>query len=180
MDAPPSASFEHPTAESELKLTTTEGDLVLYNISSIFRRLPDGNIEEQQFEAASDPDHQLVIVVRNGSVTFSGGALLSSLDVGLTRINLHRGSILPSATTFGTPMGLQDIAMEESTIDGTVYDPLVSGGKASSLKEMFGYDVPVKAKDGISWGVGSVPIFDSALGTVLKKVLSLWMRSRCM
>ncbi|KAH8924813.1 hypothetical protein BT69DRAFT_1318637 [Atractiella rhizophila] len=150
---PESASFVMPKNPlEEPTLPATNQDLLLFNISSLFRKRSDGTIEEQVYANPTNPDHHLGIIIRNGRVSFAGGVALSQADDSLRKIDLKGGSILPPATAFGTYLGLSEIENESSTIDGVVYDPLFSNTKASSLKEKLTFETPVKAKDGISFG----------------------------
>ncbi|KAH8926367.1 composite domain of metallo-dependent hydrolase [Atractiella rhizophila] len=151
--APNSASYEVPTDPlSGPTLSSTTQEVLLYNISSIFRRMPDGRLLEELYNGSQDSHHQFGLIIRDGRVSFAGVMDVLQVDESLQRIDLKGGSILPSATSFGPPMGLTEIELEASTNDGFIYDPLFSSSRASPLTETLVYESPVKAKDGISFG----------------------------
>ena len=80
-------------------------------------------------------------------------------------VDLEGGSISPGLTTYGSPLGLEEIESEGSTNDGVVPDPLIKG-----LPSIVGGDgALIRAVDGLQYGgrsallVASLPIYDDSL-----------------
>jgi hypothetical protein len=68
-----------------------------------------------------------VVLVEHGKITCAGTAA-TCVPAADTRsygfVNLRGGSISPGLMTFGSPLGLEEIAGEQSTGDGVLYNPL--------------------------------------------------------
>jgi len=125
-----------------------KSDLVLFtNVRSTFARL-DNDVQET-FTAQGGGLG--VVVVRNGKIVCSGSrqsCVTTSLESEAEILDLKGGSIAPGLTTFGSPLGLEEIAAEASTNDGLVYDPLIR--KIPSI--MGGDATLVRAVDGLQFG----------------------------
>lgn len=63
------------------------------------------------------------MVVENGKIICSGSCVTSAFEQPL-EIDLEGGWISPALVSFGSQLGLQEIAMESSTLDGAVLEPL--------------------------------------------------------
>lgn len=61
-------------------------------------------------------------------------------------VDLEGGAIQPGLVTYGSDLGLQEIAMEKSTIDGTVFDPL-----ANTIPKVLGEETVIRAVDGLQY-----------------------------
>lgn len=92
-----------------------------------------------------------VVVVENGRIvcvevnqTKCASYYRTRPDV--LRVNLQGGSLSPALVSFGSNIGLQEIALEKSTVDGIVEDPLTPG---STLFRETGV---IKAYDGLQYG----------------------------
>ncbi|KAF9225904.1 carbohydrate esterase family 9 protein [Gyrodon lividus] len=149
----------------------TFGGVVFRNVSSMWRRDEFG--VHPVFQARSVADEGIVLVEK-GEITCAGsmGSCDSYLSEGLHVVNLEGGSIAPALVSAGTAIGLQEIAMESSTSDGPVLDPLEGPipilGEGSIIRAvdglMFGTrDALLAYRSGVSTAVTS-PIFDGLLG----------------
>ncbi|KDN43658.1 hypothetical protein K437DRAFT_147093 [Tilletiaria anomala UBC 951] len=68
-------------------------------------------------------------------------------------VDLHGGAILPGIQSFGSNLGLTDIASEQETSDGAVLDPFAEKGFVASNYRAALQDWPIaRAVDGLQWG----------------------------
>lgn len=96
----------------------SNGDKVVFtNVKQIWKKAVNGSIE-QIYSALADLG---AVVVENGKITCTGVLCLSSADASDT-IDLHGGSISPGLMSYGSPLGLEEIAGETSTGDGEPLD----------------------------------------------------------
>lgn len=68
-----------------------------------------------------------VVATENGKIACSGSSLFCALYLSHPKamtVDLEGGSLQPGLVTFGSAVGLQEIAMESSTTEGASYDPL--------------------------------------------------------
>jgi hypothetical protein len=96
--------------------------VLLTNVSSVHLRT--GSTIEEMFTAASGAPGSVLIDgghIKCAGVDCSASGFAEDADV----IDLRGGSIQPSLTTYGSPLGLLEIESERSTADGVVLDPLV-------------------------------------------------------
>ena len=63
-------------------------------------------------------------------------------------LDLEGGSLSPGLTTYGAPVGLEEINQEPSTADGVVPDPLLG----SVPKVAGGEGALIRAVDGLQFG----------------------------
>ena len=63
-----------------------------------------------------------------------------------TVVDLEGGSIQPGLVTYGSELGLQEIAMEKSTVDGLIFDPLTR-----DIPKVLGEDAIIRAADGLQY-----------------------------
>ena len=107
-------------------------------------RSADGSAIEQVF-LAEEAGEDALVVVKDGEIACAGvhatcASLLASLegdDDDVELVDLHGGALSPALTSYGSPLGTQEIQGEPSTSDGVVPDPLrfdppalLSGGAA--------------------------------------------------
>ncbi|CDO74447.1 hypothetical protein BN946_scf184979.g2 [Trametes cinnabarina] len=128
--------------------------VVFTNISSYWARASDGRsiidvFEEDSF-IRSIPEADRVAVATGGHVVCQGN--MATCAVHLTHVNttidLEGGAIQPGLVSYGSSLGLAEIAMEPSTGDGTVIDPLEPDQPA-----LFGRNGYVaRAIDGLQFG----------------------------
>ncbi|KAI0342088.1 composite domain of metallo-dependent hydrolase [Trametopsis cervina] len=126
------------------------GFVVFANVSSVFSKNSDGAI----IETLSTPEQSMargVVVVHDGRIvcqqlSFDSCASYIATDKPVI-IDLDGGSIQPGLVTAGSQIGLGSIAMEPSTVDGDVFDPIVG---VPSIVGGDGY-VP-RAADGLHFG----------------------------
>lgn len=119
--------------------------VVFVNVRTVLA--PAGSGVEELFSAA-DESALGTVVTENGRITCVG---VCSMDVAAdaTVIDLQGGSISPGLVSFGSPLGLEHIAAEQSTVDGPVYDPLSKNG----VPRIVGGDgAIIRAADGLLYG----------------------------
>ena len=61
-------------------------------------------------------------------------------------VDLEGGAIQPGLVTYGSGLGLQEIAMESSTVDGPVLDPL-----SHNIPKILGKETLIRAVDGLQY-----------------------------
>lgn len=93
------------------------GKVVFTNVKRVWKKAVNGSIE-QIYSALADLG---AVVVENGKIACTGVSCLSSADASDT-IDLHGGSISPGLMSYGSPLGLEEIAGETSTGDGEPHD----------------------------------------------------------
>ena len=111
------------------------GRIVFQNVKELWTRADDGSIIET-VSAGSEEAPMTTVVVERGKILCAGPGTECSLMIAAKRhetFDLHGGSIVPGFMTFGSPLGVEEIAEEPSTGDGGAYDafsadiPLVLG-----------------------------------------------------
>ncbi|KAI5115486.1 hypothetical protein M0805_007780 [Coniferiporia weirii] len=132
--------------------TITDSVVAFTNVSSVWVREPtSGQIKE----LVSADNSFGVAVIEGGKVVCAGSTStctshLTSPDV--TMVDLQGGSISPGLVSSGTYLGLQEISMEESTVDGVVYDAF-----ATKVPKILGGDSAViHAADGLMFSTRSM------------------------
>jgi imidazolonepropionase-like amidohydrolase len=116
--------------------TRTAGAVLFRNVSNLWS---DGI---RSFEAPGN------VLVKGGTIVWSGSDIaLAPLDGEALTVDLEGGSISPALVGAGSAMGLQEIAMEESTRDGVVFDPL-----SVEVPTILGERVLIRAVDGLQFG----------------------------
>lgn len=126
-------------------------DTIMFtNVRSLWQ-MKNGILEKTPRPLSNRDDLQNV-VIHNGSILCYGYAedcSGSALDETTMKvIDLEGGAISPGLVSFGSALGLQEIAAESSTNDGIVYDPLQANvphllGRESSM---------IHAVDGLQFG----------------------------
>lgn len=104
-----------PPLDGKLK----KGRLIFANVKSVWTKGSDGEVEAAF--TANDEEELGAVVVDNGRISCVGAACLASTSA-TDIINLHGGSISPGMMTYGSPLGVEEIAGEPSTGDGKPYD----------------------------------------------------------
>ncbi|KAF8438173.1 hypothetical protein L210DRAFT_3482342 [Boletus edulis BED1] len=174
--APITPSFEKE-AEAAVKFVglpplegtpITSGGILFQNISSMWRRDESG---VHCVFRTRDIDDEGVVFVEDGEIVCAGtmGTCTSFLgDKGLTVINLEGGSITPALVSAGTSLGLQEIASEASTVDGTVFDPL-----QGSIPAVLGNGSIIYAVDGLMFGTrDALNAYRSGVSTAITSPIS--------
>ncbi|KAJ6500083.1 hypothetical protein C8R47DRAFT_1110364 [Mycena vitilis] len=120
--------------------TRTSGAILFRNVSNCWTR------DESGIHLSQVPQN---VLVEGGSITWSGSDADSELAVveGAIIIDLQGGSISPALVSAGSMLGLQEIAAEESTTDGTVFDPL-----SMQIPTILGEHTVIRAADGLQFG----------------------------
>ena len=117
--------------------------VIFTNVSTIWTRGDNGL--EQSLSAQEGANG--VAVVEAGKVICAGveSSCASYIKTSSTKqVDLRGGSITPGLISIGTYLGLQEISMESSTVDGVVFDPLkdkiptVLGGDTSVIRAVDG------------------------------------------
>ncbi|KAJ4001803.1 carbohydrate esterase family 9 protein [Lentinula boryana] len=101
-----------------------EGNRVVFrNVKEVWTR--GRNSIDESFVA--DEEEFGIVIVEKGKITCAGTAddCIVSGDEPTVDVDLHGGSISPGLLTFGSPLGLEDIASEPSTTDGRLFDALI-------------------------------------------------------
>ena len=125
----------------------TSGGVLFRNVSSMWRRDESGVYSVFQARGADDEG---IVFVEDGQIVCAGlmGTCTSFTNGGrLKVINLEGGSITPALVSAGASLGLQEIAMEMSTSDGPVFDPL-----QESIPKVLGEESIIRAVDGLMFG----------------------------
>ncbi|KZV70092.1 carbohydrate esterase family 9 protein [Peniophora sp. CONT] len=107
-----------PTLEGITRVTDR---VVFLNVSAVYVRGKTGIEQIRSVSAASESPS--CVVVEGGIITDDGCEAAS--DAGVVLVDLKGGEISPALVAPATSIGLQEIAMEESTTDGQIPDPLV-------------------------------------------------------
>lgn len=151
-----------------MDIESLEGTVVFRNVSRVYKRVPVEDVEVGgvgEGVGVREVTEEYVVgralnSVVNGDVLVRAGrlvpsSLVSSADIastlaqgGVRVMNVGGGSLSPALVGAGTSIGLQEIAMEESTVDGDVWDIFVDGGKGEGL---LGNETVIRAVDGLQF-----------------------------
>lgn len=110
-----------------LKPAKTVKNVIFENVRTVFLR----DSETNAIVEADLPDryNDTVVIVRDGKmicIAIRASCLTSDILASPSSyeyVDLEGGSISPSLVTFGSDLGIAEIASEKSTQDGTVLDP---------------------------------------------------------
>ncbi|KAJ7164026.1 carbohydrate esterase family 9 protein [Mycena crocata] len=97
--------------------------VIFVNVQSAFTP---GTVGIEQLFSTPDNGTLGTIITEYGRIVCAGVCSTNVADA--TVIDLEGGSISPGLVSFGSPLGLEHIAGEESTLDGPIYDPLSPNG----------------------------------------------------
>lgn len=123
--------------------TLHDKTVIFTNLSTVWTR--EGGGLQESFSALDT--ERGVAVVKHGKVVCVGNPLsCSSLmaEGDAVHVNLRGGAISPGLLSYGSNLGLQEIAAEASTADGVVYDefygkiPQLVGGHHSAIRAVDG------------------------------------------
>ncbi|KAI0643970.1 composite domain of metallo-dependent hydrolase [Trametes meyenii] len=140
-----------PPLEPKASVTCT---VVFANASSVFLRDAHSATGIKRVDTAQDAKSALTVVAREGKIVCVDSATSACVRAALHEkgdveyVNLEGGSISPGLTTFGSPLGLEEIGGEISTKDGYVFDPLLGNIPTAAG----GNDALVYAFDGLQFG----------------------------
>ena len=98
--------------------------IVFTNVKEVWTRGADG-IVKSLYEGR---DELGVVLVKSGKIICAGSVTTcvpTEANYGGAFVNLHGGSISPGLMTFGSPLGLEEIAAEPSTGNGILYNPFI-------------------------------------------------------
>ena len=99
-----------------------EHKVVFMNVKEVWRRSWDGDVEKS-FSAGTEENLKMgTVVIEGGKVTCMGKKCSDLVGDDATVLDLHGGVISPGLMTYGSPLGLEEIASERSTADGPTYD----------------------------------------------------------
>ena len=127
---------------------TTSGAIFFTNLTNAWIRK--GNKIHTVFSdlvSVTDRAERGVIGVHGGNiicVTAKECEQFESLAV--RTVDLEGGAIQPGLVTYGSELGLQEIVMEKSTIDGPVFDPLTQ-----NVPKVLGGETVIRAVDGLQY-----------------------------
>ena len=94
------------------------GRVVFKNVSEVIVRAQEGAEYNLKKSGAVD------VVVDAGRVACIGSTCARDQQLSADiEVDLHGGSIVPGLMSFGSPLGIEEIAGESSTGDGSLYDP---------------------------------------------------------
>jgi hypothetical protein len=125
------------------------GKVVFRNVKEVWTRGKDGAIEEA-FSASSELGRGMAtVVVENGKIVCVGSAetCTESTDAS-DDVDLHAGSISPGLMSYGSPLGLEEIAGEPSTGGGELYNAFTEN-LPNILNDVAGV---VRAMDALMFG----------------------------
>ena len=129
---------------------TVKESVIFTNVKSVYTRAEE-SICESFF--AQEPDSYGVAIVEKGVLKCFGPPLFCEVvsllqSTSIPVVDLEGGSLSPGLTTYGAPVGLEEINLEPSTKDGVVPDPLLS----SVPKVVRGDGALIRAVDGLQFG----------------------------
>jgi hypothetical protein len=100
-----------------------DGRIIFNNVNHLMKKEMDGSIVEV---LSNDGSAGIgVVVVDNGRIECVGASCLSATGTP-NMVDLHGGSISPGLMSFGSPLGLEEIAAEPSTNDGEPYNAFIA------------------------------------------------------
>jgi len=91
--------------------------VVFAGVKEVWQRAPNGDFVEALSAASSPGDNFGTVVVEDGKFTCIGRTCADEIGDAMI-LNLNGGSISPGLTSYGSPLGLEEIANEPSTTDG--------------------------------------------------------------
>lgn len=99
-----------------------DGRVVFRNVKELWVRR-DNDIQEVLSGVGVHGEAELAdVVMDSGRVTCVGKHCLGGINARAV-VDLHGGSISPSFMSYGSPLGMEEIASEPSTGDGKLFDP---------------------------------------------------------
>ena len=158
---PPSKAPQTPDFEEEAKEAVeydglpplwpkkaTSQAILFTNFTNIWIRK--GNKVHSVFDDLTTPTDRAergVVGVKAGSIICVTAKECKQFESLIERIvDLEGGAIQPGLVTYGSDLGLQEIAAEKSTVDGPVLDPLTH-----SIPKVLGKEALIRAADGLQY-----------------------------
>ncbi|KAH8080280.1 composite domain of metallo-dependent hydrolase [Cristinia sonorae] len=139
---------------------STSGVVVFTNFNSVYTR------EGGTVRGVSSTGNDSVFVVQQGKVVCRGLRFQCADYTTRTdtiSINLHAGSISPGLVSFGSPLGLEEIANEDSTNDGYVHDSIFG-----EVPTVLGIAPVVRAVDGLQFSTrNALVVYRSGVTTAI-------------
>ena len=133
-----------PLEHEELTLQT----ILFTNLTNAWIRK--GNKVHAVFEdlsSSTDREEQRVVGVRGGGIICVTAKECERFESLAGRVvDLEGGAIQPGLVTYGSSLGLQEIAMEKSTVDGPIFDPLTR-----IIPTILGEETVIRAIDGLQY-----------------------------
>ena len=97
--------------------------------------------------SATDRAERGVVGVKGGNIICVTAKECEQFESLINRkVNLEGGAIQPGLVTYGSNLGLQEIGMERSTVDGPVFDPLTH-----TIPKILGEEAVIRATDGLQY-----------------------------
>ena len=155
---PPSNAPKTPDFEEEAKAAvkhdglpplgpkeSTPQAILFTNLTNLWIRK--GNKVHSVFDDLTSPAEHGVVGVMGGSIICVTAKECKQFESLIERVvDLKGGALQPGLVTYGSSLGLQEIAMEKSTVDGPVFDPLTH-----TIPKILGEDTLVRAVDGLQY-----------------------------
>jgi imidazolonepropionase-like amidohydrolase len=106
------------------------GKVIFRNVTEVWTKGEDGSIDEIFSTQSTSNENKIgMVVVQHGAIVCAGTEEKCSSDLTTTEkfkaVDLRGGTISPGMMSFGSPLGLEEIAGESSTGNGEQYDPFV-------------------------------------------------------
>lgn len=131
--------------------SASRGGVKFLDVKSVWVLNQDGDVQTLFDDSDSGGEGNTVIVRDGDAICFAGKSDSVQCAQGegedLEVVDLQGGSIAPGLTTFGSPIGLVEIRLEPSTVDGVVFDPLIGGVPAI----VGGDEAVIRAVDGLQF-----------------------------
>lgn len=99
-----------------------DGKVIFTNVREVWRRTEDGGVENAFSRGEGENLERATVVVEGGEVTCVGRECSDFASDAAAVLDLKGGTLSPGLMTYGSPLGLEEIASEPSTTDGTTYD----------------------------------------------------------
>lgn len=102
-----------------------EGRMVLTNVRAIWKRTRVGDVHRAFFAGGDEGSAQPklgTVVVEGGKIICAGASCSRATEADDTVVDLRGGTVSPALMTYGSQLGLEEIASEPSTGDGPTYD----------------------------------------------------------
>lgn len=127
---------------------STPRTVLFTNLTSVWIRK--GNRVHSVFgdlTSATDRAERGVVGVNAGNIVCVTAKECKKFESLVDRIvDLEGGAIQPGLVTYGSDLGLQEIALEKSTVDGPVFDPLTH-----TIPKILGEETVIRAADGLQY-----------------------------
>ena len=122
--------------------------VVFGNVTQVWMTGPAGELQET-FSSSRHDGRMATVVVEEGKITCADVACAQSAPIDRQDIiDLRGGAISPGLMSYGSPLGLEEIADEPSTGDGKAYDAFTSN--VPGILDDSG--AIVRAMDGLMFG----------------------------